>query len=98
MFPGCPLRRRPDVVESAPRGAHVAVSGHTERQDDRRIIRSLQRYHSEIQRATGGRLNAELVEDGVFPSSGGRPKKRWALIVRPSQSLFERAPTLIENR
>ena len=68
----------------------------TARQSDRSIIRGLQRYHHEILRATGGRLNAELVEDGAFPSSGGRPKKRWALIVRPSQSLFERARTLIE--
>lgn len=68
----------------------------SERQDDRSIIRGLQRYHSEILRATGGRLNAELVEDGTFPSSGGRPKKRWALVVRPSQSLFERPRTLIE--
>ena len=66
----------------------------TARQSDRSIIRGLQRYHHEILRATGGRLNAELVEDGAFPSSGG--KKRWALIVRPSQSLFERARTLIE--
>jgi len=80
-----------------PHEALVSLFRDTERQSDRDIIRALRRYHREILRATGGRLNAELVEDGVFPSSGGRPKKRWALIVRPSQSLFERAPTLIER-
>ncbi len=97
----CFLAARCGAARTSSRVPHEALMSlfrDTERQDDRRIIRSLQRYHSEIQRATGGRLNAELVEDGVFPSSGGRPKKRWALIVRPSQSLFERAPTLIENR
>ena len=80
-----------------PHEALISLFRDTERQTDRDIIRALQRYHTEILRATGGRLNAELVEDGAFPSSGGRPKKRWALIVRPSQSLFERPATLIEG-
>ncbi len=84
------------TTSKVPHEALMSLFRDTARQSDRSIIRGLQRYHHEILRATGGRLNAELVEDGAFPSSGGRPKKRWALIVRPSQSLFERARTLIE--
>ena len=85
-------------VSKVPHEALVSLFRDTPRQDDRNIIRALQRYHSEIQRATGGRLNAELVEDGVFPASGrGRPKKRWALVVRPSRSLFAPAQTLVET-
>ena len=79
-----------------PHEALISLFRDTEQQDDRNLIRGLQRYHNEILRATGGRLNADLVEDEAFPSSGGRPKKRWALIVRPSQSLFTRSRTLIE--
>ena len=79
-----------------PHEALISLFRDTERQDDRRIIRGLQRYHSEIMRATGGRLNADLVEDGFFESTGGRPRKRWALVVRPSRSLFARAQDLIE--
>ena len=84
------------TASKVPHEALVSLFRDTKRQDDRNIIRSLQRYHSEIMRATGGRLNAELIEDGAFPSSGGRPKKRWALLVRPSQSLFARPQDLIE--
>ena len=84
------------TASKVPHEALVSLFRDTKRQDDRNIIRSLQRYHSEIMRATGGRLNAELIEDGAFPSSGGRPKKRWALMVRPSQSLFARPQNLIE--
>ena len=80
-----------------PHEALISLFRDTERQTDRDIIRALQRYHTEIRRATGDRLNAELIEDGTFPSSGGRPKKRWALVIRPSQSLFERPATLIER-
>ena len=84
------------TVSKVPHEALVSLFRDTEQQDDRNIIRGLRRYHNEILRATGGRLNADLVEDGAFPSSGGRPKKRWALVVRPGQSLFERARTLIK--
>ena len=84
------------TVSKVPHEALISLFRDTARQDDRNIIGSLQRYHREIVRATGGRLNAELVEDGAFPSSGGRPKKRWALIVRPSRSLFTRPQDLIE--
>ena len=56
---------------------------------DRDIIRRLQRYHREIMEATGGRLKANLVEKGFFPPTGrGRPRKRWALRVAPSQPLL----------
>ncbi len=79
-----------------PHEALVSLFRDTDQQDDRHVIRRLQRYHREIMHATGGRLNADLVEDGAFPSSGGRPKKRWALIVRPSRSLFALPQDLIE--
>ena len=80
-----------------PHEALISLSRDTEGQTDRRIIHNLFHYHREIIRASGGRLKAELVEDGYFPtSSAGRPKKRWALIVRPSQSLFSPAQSLIE--
>ena len=79
-----------------PHEALIALFRDTERQDDRNIIRGLQRYHREIMTATGGRLNADLVEDGHFPTAGaGRPKKRWALIVRPSKSLFSSSDKLL---
>ena len=91
----CGAARRTSKV---PHEALVSLFRDTTRQNDRQIIHALQRYHGEIQRATGGRLNAELIEDGTFSSSGGRPKKRWALVIRPSQSLFERPTTLVENR
>ena len=72
-----------------PHEALMSLFRDTERQSDRRIIRNLLQYHREIHYATGGRLNAELVEDGYFPAEGrGRRRKRWALVVRPSKSLF----------
>ncbi len=72
-----------------PHEALISLFRDTDGQTDRRIIKNLQRYHLEIQKATGGRLNAEIVEDGHFPTTGaGRPRKRWALVVKPSKSLF----------
>ena len=84
-------------TSKVPHEALVSLFRDTPKQDDRNIIRGLQHYHREIQRATRGRLNAELVEDGVFPTTWGRPKKRWSLIVRPSRSLFDGAKTLVET-
>jgi len=72
-----------------PHEALISLFRDTERQSDRRIIRNLLHYHQEIMHACGGRLKAQLVEDGHFPTTGpGRPTKRWALVVKPSQSLF----------
>ena len=83
-------------TSTVPHEALMSLFRDTERQPERNIIRALRRYHREILLATGGRLKAELVKDGVFPSSGGRVRNRWSLIIRPSQSLFERGQTLIE--
>ena len=75
-----------------PHEALISLFRDTAKQSDREIFRRLAVYHREIQVATTGRLRAELVEDGVFPTRGpGRPRKRWALIVRPSRSLFSPA-------
>jgi len=78
-----------------PHEALIALFRDTERQADRDIIRRLQRYHREIMKATGGRLNAELVEDGSFESTGGRQRKKWTLVVKPSKSLFASSQNLI---
>jgi len=43
--------------------------------------------HQEIMDTTGGRLNASLVEAQPLRSTGGRPRKRWALKVGPSQPI-----------
>ena len=82
----CGAARRASKV---PHEALVSLFRDTEKQSDRNIIRRLKRYHAEIMVATGGRLRAELVEDGHFPAAGhGRPRKRWALVVRPSKSVI----------
>lgn len=54
---------------------------------DRNALRRLERYHKEIMRATNNRLNATLEPIGHFPSTGGRPKKKWGLKVGPSRRI-----------
>lgn len=78
------------TTSEVPHEALIALFRDNPRDRDRDIIRRLQSYHREIVEATKGRgrLNASLVEKGFFPSTGGRPRKRWALRVAPSTSLF----------
>jgi len=84
-------------ASKVPHEALISLFRDTESQSDRQIIYKLRHYHKEIVHAVGGRLNAELVQDGYFPTlKPGRPKKRWSLIVRPSQSLFSPTQKLIE--
>lgn len=67
-------------------------------EEERAVIRRLLKYHQEIMLATGGRLNAQLVEHGTFPSTArGRRRKRWILRVGPSQPLVfsGRSPVLL---
>ena len=85
----CGAARRPSEV---PHEALMSLFRDRDSERDRDIIRRLKSYHSEIMLATDGRLNAELVERGHFPTEGrGRPRKRWALKVGPSRSLFSRS-------
>lgn len=72
-----------------PHEALLSLFRDTKRQTDREIVHRLREYHREIMLATGHRLNAELIEDGYFPSTGGRCRKRWALKVGPSRSLLK---------
>lgn len=51
---------------------------------ERNTIARLQRYHAEVMAATGGRLNAKWFAIAE-PSTGGRPRKRWALRIGPSR-------------
>ncbi len=91
----CGAAQRPSKI---PHEALVSLFRDTEKQEDRNIIRNLQRYHREIMTFSRGRLKAELIEDGVFQGGGrGRPQKRWALLVKPSTSLFARPQDLIES-
>lgn len=84
------------TVSEVPHEALMSLFRDTEAEADREIIRRLQGYHREIMLATGGRLQAELVERGTFPPQGrGRPKKRWALRVGPSQSLLARGKKVV---
>lgn len=58
-------------------------------ESDNQTIRRLQRYHEDVMRCTGGRLNAVLEQDGFFPRSpkGGRRKARWKLRIGPSKKI-----------
>ena len=79
------------TISEVPHEALISLFRDTEAEADREIIRRLKGYHREIMLATGGRLQAELLERGTFPSQGrGRPRKRWALRVGPSKSLLPR--------
>lgn len=55
------------------------------RESDNQAIRRLLKYHEQVMRGTDGRLNAVLEQAGHFLSSGGRPKERWVLRIRPSK-------------
>lgn len=57
------------------------------KEPERNALRRLQRYHREIMLATNNRLNASLEPMGHFPSTGGRPRKRWGLRVGPSRQI-----------
>jgi len=85
----CGAAKRPSEV---PHEALMSLFRDSDVEADRAVIRRLLAYHREIMLATGGRLNADLVEKGHFPTTGrGRPKKRWVLKVRPSKSLLSRS-------
>jgi len=59
------------------------------KEEDRQTIARLKQYHEQIMLATDHRLNAEIVEDGYFLSGEmGRKKKRWSLVVGPSDKLI----------
>ena len=77
------------TVSEVPHEALISLFRDKDTEADRAVLRRLQGYHNEIMRATGGRLNASLIEKGTFPSEGrGRPRKRWALRVGPSKTLL----------
>lgn len=57
------------------------------REPDRITISRLQKYHREIQCATGGSLNAELTVVREERKGRGRPRKVWGLRVGPSKSV-----------
>ena len=77
------------TVSEVPHEALIPLFRDKEGEADRAIIRRLKAYHKEIMSATDGRLQAELIEKGHFPTSGrGRPRKRWVLRVGPSKQLF----------
>ena len=57
------------------------------KEPDRNALRRLQQYHKEIMLATNHHLNATLEPIGFFPSTGGRPRKRWGLRVGPSKQI-----------
>ncbi len=74
------------TVSEVPHEALMSLFRDREGDRDRDIIRRLKSYHNEIMEATGGRLEAKLLEKGTFPPGGpGRPRKRWALRVGPSR-------------
>ncbi len=54
---------------------------------DRKVFHRLSKYHDEIMRATGGRLNCALIQIGTVAGGRGRPRVRWALRVGPSRPL-----------
>jgi len=82
----CGSARTSSVV---PHEAIISLFKDNPKDNDRRIIPRLKRYHEEIRLATGGRLNAEFFEDTPLRNpKGGRPKKRWSLRVAPSRSLI----------
>lgn len=87
----CFLVARCGAAQSAsevPHEALVSLFRDSTKEPDRKIIHRLRAYHREIMVATGGRLNAEIVEKGVFkPDGPGRPKKKWCLRVGPSNLL-----------
>ena len=64
------------------------------KEPDRNALHRLQQYHKEIMLATKGRLNATLEPIGYFPSTGGRPRKRWGLRVGPSKQIVWSGKTL----
>lgn len=57
---------------------------------DSHVIDRLQKYHEQIMRPYGGRLNAVLEQVGYFPRSrkGGPRKEQWQLRVGPSQRII----------
>lgn len=57
------------------------------KEPDRLTIKRLSKYHKQIMAATDNRLNAKLIQSGFFRSTGGRPKKKWKLVVGPSEKI-----------
>ncbi|MCB1034160.1 MAG: hypothetical protein KDD47_10045 [Acidobacteria bacterium] len=62
----------------------------------RKVVYRLQRYLELIHVATGGRLNAKIVEYAAQrkPGKRGRPKKLWGLAVGPSERLVPKGRVL----
>ena len=54
---------------------------------DRKTIERLQKFHAQIQTATNGALNSELVVVREERQGRGRPRKVWGLKVGPSRNV-----------
>ena len=98
MFVDCPtgwdyclflLHRcsRAKSIHKIPHDVLMSLFKDGQKEPDRTVIQRLKKYHRMIQTATRGRLKASLEEDGYAKSTGGRPSKRWALKVYPSQPI-----------
>jgi hypothetical protein len=79
---------RAKTASIVPHDVLMSLFRDSERENDKRVVRRLLRYHEEIMRPYGDRLNAVLEPSGYFPSSGGRPKEQWQLRVGPSKQII----------
>lgn len=86
-------------ASTVPHEALMSLFKDSPDEPDRAVIWRLKRYHDEIDRATGGRLGAELLEDDPLPHSGrGRPSKRWMLKVSPGGSVLGKVLNVSSRR
>lgn len=82
-------------TSKVPHDALMHLFKDCEDEPDRKVINRLKRVHAQIMHLTDSKLNADLVEDGLFPKQGrGRRKKRWCLKVGPSQPLIPPRPSI----
>ena len=86
---------RAKSVHKVPHEVLMSLFKDGQKEPDRTVIQRLKKYHSMIQTATRGRLKATLEEDGYFKSTGGRPRKRWAVRIFPSQSIVHSGKKLL---